>query len=238
MTKSMNKLDLKNIPQHVAIIMDGNRRWAKKQNLPTLKGHAQGIVSLEKVVEKCIQLGVKYLTVYALSTENIQERSPREVFGLFRILQQGYSTKIKKLMQNGVKVKVLGFEEGLPSQILKIIQEASNIQIDKPVMQLNIALNYGGRKEILSAVKNIINQKIPSNKINENLITDNLLTNGIPDPDLIIRTGGKVRISNFLIWQAVYAEWYFTEVLWPDFGEQDLKKALVWYQSQKRNFGK
>lgn len=233
-----NKLDLNNIPHHIAIIMDGNRRWAKERNLPALKGHQAGTEVLEQVVEECIKLGVKYLTIYALSTENLKERPKQEVFGLFRILQKGYATKIKKLMSNGVRVKILGFKDGLPAQILNIIQEISQSNLSEQKMQLNIAFNYGGRKEIIAAVKKLMEAGVAANKIDEKLISENLLTKDIPDPELVIRTGGKVRMSNFLNWQAAYSEWYFTQLFWPDFDGKQLQQAIYWYQEQQRNFGR
>src|SRR3989344_984194 len=196
-------LDEANIPQHIAIIMDGNRRWARKRSLPDIKGHEAGSGSLEKVVEAAEKLGIETITVYALSTENIKERAKREVFGLFNLMRQGYRTKIKKMMGNGVKVNILGELEGLPSAIKEIIKEGINI-----------------------------------NKINDEIVAKHLYTKGIPDPELVIRTGGRSRLSNFLLWQTAYSEGYFTKTLWPDFDGEALKRAIAWYQEQKRNFGR
>ncbi|OGE14750.1 di-trans,poly-cis-decaprenylcistransferase [Candidatus Daviesbacteria bacterium RIFCSPHIGHO2_12_FULL_37_11] len=231
-------LDEANIPQHIAIIMDGNRRWARKRSLPDIKGHEAGSGSLEKVVEAAEKLGIETITVYALSTENIKERAKREVFGLFNLMRQGYRTKIKKMMGNGVKVNILGELEGLPSAIKKIINQIRNTYIKNESIKLNIALNYGGKKELVEAIKDIIKEGININKINDEIVAKHLYTKGIPDPELVIRTGGRSRLSNFLLWQTAYSEVYFTKTLWPDFDGEALKRAIAWYQEQKRNFGR
>ena len=231
-------MDKLNTPQHVAIIMDGNRRWARQRGLPDLKGHEAGSEALEKVVEAAEELGIKTVTVYALSTENIRERAKREVLGLFNLMKRGYQTKLKKMMQNGVRVSVLGQLEGLPGTIKRIIEEIKKTYIKNESIKLNIALNYGGKKELVDAIKDLVKEGIDVGKINEAVIEKHLYTNGQPDPELVIRTGGKIRLSNFLLWQTAYSELYFTKVLWPDFNGSELKKAIVWYQNQKRNFGK
>lgn len=230
--------DDKNIPSHIAIIMDGNRRWARARNLPDLKGHEKGADTLEDIVEAAEKMGVDTITVYALSTENIKERAKREVLGLFDLMKAGYHGKLKKMMKEGVKVEVLGEEQGLPRTIKKIIEEIKKTHIKSESIKLNIALNYGGKKELLDAIKDIVKEGIDVNKINDELIEKHLYTNGQHDPDLVIRTGGRVRLSNFLLWQTAYSELYFTKVLWPDFTPEDLKRAVAWYQEQKRNFGK
>ncbi|MBI2334639.1 di-trans,poly-cis-decaprenylcistransferase [Candidatus Daviesbacteria bacterium] len=227
-----------NVPQHIAIIMDGNRRWARARHLPEIKGHEAGADTLENVVEAAEKMGVKTLTVYALSTENIKERAKREVWGLFNLMREGYRTKLKKMMQNGVKVNVLGELHGLPSVIKNIIMQIKKTYIKNESIKLNIALNYGGKNELIEAIKDLIKEGVDVNKINEQIIEKHLYTNGQPDPDLVIRTGGRVRLSNFLLWQTAYSELYFTNRLWPDFDRQELKKAISWYQDQKRNFGK
>lgn len=232
------KLDTDNIPKHIAIIMDGNRRWARNRNLPDIKGHQAGTDALEKIVEAAEKLGVKTITVYALSTENIKERATREVKGLFSLMRQGYHTKLKKMMKNGVRVNVLGELEGLPKTLQRIIEELKKTYIKNESIKLNIALNYGGKKELVEAIKDIVKEGISIDKINDELVSKHLYTNGQEDPDLVIRTGGRIRLSNFLLWQTAYSELYFTEKLWPDFGPDDLKEAIVWYQNQKRNFGK
>lgn len=231
-------MNTKNIPPHIAIIMDGNRRWARAHNLPEIKGHEAGADTLEKVVEAAAKIGVKTLTVYALSTENIKERAKREVWGLFNLMKEGYRTKLKKMMQNGVKVNVLGELHGLPSVIKNIIAQIKKTYIKNESIELNIALNYGGKTELLQAIKDLVKEGIDVHKINEQILEKHLYTNGQKDPDLVIRTGGKVRLSNFLLWQTAYSELYFTKTLWPDFDAKELKKAIIWYQAQKRNFGK
>lgn len=233
-----NGLDKNNIPKHIAIIMDGNRRWARKRGLADLKGHEAGVEALEKVVEEAEKLGVDTLTVYALSTENIKERAKREVIGLFNLMRMAYQNKLKKLMSNGVKISVLGELTGLPGMIRSLIGEIRKTYIKNESIKLNIALNYGGKKELVEAIKDLVKEGIEVDKINEKIIEKHLYTNGTPDPELVIRTGGRSRLSNFLLWQTAYSEFYFTKTLWPDFDEGELKKAIVWYQSQKRNFGR
>ncbi|MBI4036627.1 di-trans,poly-cis-decaprenylcistransferase [Candidatus Daviesbacteria bacterium] len=235
---STNGLDHKNIPQHIAIIMDGNRRWARKHHQADIKGHEAGADTLEKIVEAATKLGVKNVTVYALSTENIKERAKREVWGLFNLMREGYQTRLKKMMQNGVKVNVLGELQGLPQSIKRIIERIRKTYIKNESIKLNIALNYGGKKELLETIKDIIKEGVELDKVNERIVERHLYTNGQPDPELVIRTGGRIRLSNFLLWQTAYSELYFTNKLWPDFAAEDLKKAITWYQIQKRNFGK
>lgn len=233
------KLDPKDkIPQHIAIIMDGNRRWARQHGLAEIKGHEKGADTLEGVVEAAAKMGVKTLTVYALSTENITERAKREVGGLFRLILRSYQTKVKKMIERGVTISVLGELNGLPSSIRRIIEEVKKVYIKNEAIKLNIALNYGGKKELIEAVKDIVREGIDVKKINEETIDKHLYTNGQKPPSLVIRTGGYIRLSNFLLWQTAYSELYFTKVLWPDFSPEELKKAIKWYQLQQRNFGK
>ena len=227
-----------NIPQHIAIIMDGNRRWARKRGLPDIKGHEKGAEALEKIVEAAAKMGIGTLTVYALSTENIRERAKREILGLFKLIQTGYQTRLKKMMQNGVRVTFLGEVGGLPGTIKRIIDQIRKTYIKNESIKLNIALNYGGKKELLEVIKDIVKEGIDLKKINEKIIEKHLYTNGQPDPELVIRTGGRSRLSNFLLWQTAYSEFYFTKTLWPDFDSRELKKAIAWFQAQKRNFGK
>lgn len=231
-------LDQNNIPKHIAIIMDGNRRWARARGLPDIKGHEAGADALEKIVEEAEKMGVETLTVYALSTENIKERAKREVLGLFNLMRRGYHNKLKKMMQKGVKVTILGELEGLPQTITAIINQIKKTYISSEAIKLNIALNYGGKKELLEAIKDIVKAGVNIDKINETIIEKHLYTNGTPDPELVIRTGGRVRLSNFLLWQTAYSELYFTKTLWPDFDGGELKQAISWYSAQKRNFGK
>lgn len=232
----MNKSS--NIPSHIAIVMDGNRRWARANKLADIKGHEKGSEALEEIVNAAEALGVKTITVYALSTENIKERAKREVWGLFNLFRKGYHSRLKKMMEEGVSVTIIGELTGLPQTIKHIIDKIKKTHIKNESIKLNIALNYGGKKELVRAIKSIVKKGIEVDKINEELINRHLYTNGILDPELVIRTGGRVRLSNFLIWQTAYSELYFTKTLWPDFNESELKKAISWYQTQKRNFGK
>lgn len=227
-----------NIPQHIAIIMDGNRRWARGKGFPDIKGHEAGSEALEKIVDAAEELGIKTVTVYALSTENLKERAKREVFGLFNLFRTGYHTRLKKMMQRGIAVSILGEVNGLPRTIKYLIEQIRKTYIKNESIKLNIALNYGSKRELIAAIKDIVKKGVDIDKINEEIIERHLYTNGQPDPELVIRTGGRSRISNFLLWQTAYSEFYFTKTLWPDFDSKELKKAVFWYQEQKRNFGK
>lgn len=233
-----SKADKKNIPSHIAIIMDGNRRWARGKGLSDMKGHEKGAEILDQVVEAAEGFGVKTITVYALSTENIKERAKREILGLFNIFRKGYHSRLKKMMQRGVSVTVLGEMHGLPGTIKKLIDQVKKTYIKNESIKLNIALNYGGKKEIVEALKRMVKSGIEIDRLNEELLEKHLYTKGQPDPELVIRTGGRSRLSNFLLWQTAYSEFYFTTTLWPDFDAGELKKAIAWYQTQKRNFGK
>lgn len=232
------KKEQDNVPKHIAIIMDGNRRWARQRGLPVIKGHQAGADALEKIVEVAAGMGVKTITVYALSTENIKERTKREIAGLFNLIRNFFNTKIVKMMKNGVRVEVLGEGEGLPGFVKKAIEEVRKTFIKNESIKLNIALNYGGKRELIKAFKELIKKGIEVDKVNEEMINQHLYTRGEHDPDLVIRTGGRIRLSNFLLWQTAYSELYFTKVYWPDFDEKQFKKAIKWYQAQKRNFGK
>lgn len=232
------KPNSKNIPSHIAIIMDGNRRWAEENSLDKAEGHKKGADNVENIVKACADLGVKYVTFWALSTENLQERSKMEVLGLFNLLRKSFQNQFPRMIKEGVKIKVIGEEKGLPSDIKKIVNKLNKTLVKNPKIQLNIAFNYGGKREILNAIKKIIEEKIPSDKINQSVVEGYLYTSGIPDPELMIRTGGKKRLSGFLLWQSEYSELYFTDKYWPEFDEKELKKAIDWYSLQQRNFGK
>lgn len=234
----MDKLNKNNIPAHIAIIMDGNRRWARTRGLPDIKGHEKGADTLEEIVQASEKMGINTITVFALSTENIKERAKREVLGLFNLMRKGYHNKLTKMMEKGVRVTILGEVQGLPRTIKRIIDEIKKSYIKGESIKLNIALNYGGQKELVEAIKDIVKTGIDVGKINEKIVERHLYTNGQPDPELVIRTGGRIRLSNFLLWQTAYSELYFTKTLWPDFDARELKKAISWYQTQKRNFGK
>ena len=226
------------IPKHIGIIMDGNRRWAQARGLDINKGHEAGTKNLEKIVDHARDLGVKCLTVYTLSTENWRERSRKEVQGIFGLLLKVIQEKKREYQQKGIKLFVLGNFQAFPRKIARAIEEVLRIVLKHERMKVNLALNYGGRDEIVKAIKEIVRKKIPASQINEKLVAQHLYTEGQPDPDLVIRTGGQIRLSNFLLWQLSYAELYFTDTLWPDFGPQELDQAIKEYQRRKRNFGK
>ncbi len=231
-------IDLENVPKHIAIIMDGNRRWARSRGLADIEGHKAGADALEKIVEAAADMGIKTVTVYALSTENVKERAKREVKGLFDLMRTGYQSKLKRMMKNGVGVSVLGELEGLPKTIQYLINQIKKTYIKNESIRLNIALNYGGKREMIEAIKDMIKDGINVDQVSEETVNKYLYTQGQSDPELVIRTGGKIRLSNFLLWQTAYSELYFTTVYWPDFSPQELKKAIHWYQTQQRNFGK
>lgn len=222
------------LPKHVAIIMDGNRRWAKAQGSPLNKGHEAGVDALEAAVKSAADFGVKYLTVYALSTENLKGRSSLELRFLFSLIKKGIAQKLQNLDRNGVHVKFLGDLSPLPRQIRNSLKEMEKKLSRNEKIFLNIALNYSGRDEIINAVNKT---KRPLDKISLKDIENNLYTKDIPNPDIIIRTGGQKRLSNFLLWQSSYAELFFIDKMWPNFGRGDLRKILDEYANRVRNFG-
>ena len=226
------------IPSHIAIIMDGNRRWAKKRGLTATQGHEAGIKNLTKIVDHCEKLGIKTLTIYTLSTENWRRRAKKEVKGIFNLLIKLVKEKKKEYKKRGIKVAALGDITQFPERVRKAIEEITKIVIKNETMRVNLALNYGGRDEIVRAVQKIVKEGIEPQKINEEVIAEHLYTNGQRDPDLIIRPGGEQRLSNFLLWQMSYSEIYFTDVLWPDFTPQELNKALEEYAKRQRRYGK
>src|SRR4030042_2855637 len=231
-------LDKKNIPQHIGIIMDGNRRWAEKRGLRVSEGHEAGAKNLEKIIDHCLELEVKILTVYALSTENWRQRTKKEVKGIFDLILWAATKKKKDYEAKGIKLAVLGEFQAFPRKVVRALREILNIVKTHERLKVNLALNYGSRDEILKAVKKIIQEKIPPRKLDEKIFSHFLYTNGEPDPDLIIRTAGEVRVSNFLLWQMSYSALYFTDTLWPDFDEKELDKAIAEYQKRQRRFGK
>jgi len=232
------KLDPNNIPQHIGIIMDGNRRWAAKRGLTVNQGHEAGAKNLVKIVEHCLDLGVKTLTVYTLSTENWRKRAKEEVKGIFDLLVRMVKEKKEEYKKKGVKIAILGDFQAFPRKVVRAIKEILAIVKKHERLKVNLALNYGGRDEILRAVKKIIAEGVPPEKLTEENFSKFLYTNGEPDPDLIIRTGGELRLSNFLLWQMSYSELYFTDILWPDFTPEELDKAIADYQKRQRRFGK
>lgn len=236
--KKKIKLDLDNIPQHIGIIMDGNRRWAAARGLTINQGHEAGTKALVAIVDHCLELGVQTLTVYTLSTENWRKRAKEEVKGIFDLLVRIVKEKKQEYEQKGVKVAILGNFQAFPRKVVRAIQEILKIVKEHERLKVNLALNYGGRDEILRAVKKVVSDKIPPAKITEETFGRFLYTNGEPDPDLIIRTGGEIRLSNFLLWQMSYSELYFTDTLWPDFSPKKLDEAIAEYQARQRRFGR
>ena len=232
--------EIKKMPTHIAIIMDGNRRWAKQRNLDVRLGHKKGAETLENIVRYCNKIGIKYLTVYAFSTEN-WKRSKEEVGALMLLLQNYLDDFAKRADTENIKIQMLGSRKELSSGLLKSIDNAIKRTENNTGITFNVALNYGGRDEIVNAVKKISldvkENKIDLKDINEKLIADNLYTKNQPDPDLMIRTSGEIRTSNFLPWQLVYSEFYFTDKLWPDFTSDDLDKAIEEYNKRTRKFG-
>ena len=228
------------IPQHVAIILDGNGRWAKKRHMPRNFGHKAGADNLEQVIEDAWDLGIKYLTVYAFSTEN-WKRSVEEVTGLMTILRDFLRKSIDKSMKNNMRVRIIGERSRLDADIIDAIEKLEEATKDNTGIQFNVALNYGGRDEITRAVRSIAedvkNGKLDSSDITEELISSRLDTADIPDPDLLIRTSGELRISNFLPWQISYSEFYFCDTLWPDFNKQELQKAIDYFNGRERRYG-
>jgi len=229
-----------NIPKHVAIILDGNGRWAKKRNMPRNYGHVQGSKTVEQIIEDAYKMGIEYITVYAFSTEN-WKRSEDEVDALMKLLGKYLIDCIERSTKNNMKVRVIGDKTGLDSKLVERINELEEATKDATGLKFTIAINYGGRDEITRAVKNItmdiVNQKLQPEDITEELISARLDTAGLPDPDLMIRTSGEERLSNFLPWQLAYTEFYFTDVLWPDFDKEDLLKAIRYYNGRERRFG-
>jgi len=231
---------LKKIPTHVAIIMDGNGRWAKKRNMPRVKGHYEGMQTVKKITKYASKLGIQYLTLYAFSTEN-WARPKEEVSYLMDLPEKMFTSFMPELMENNVKVEVIGVVEKLPENTRKAVEDAIEQTKNNTGLKLIFALNYGSKDEIVTAVKRIAqgaaNNKYKVEEIDEQLISDNLFTKDTPDPDLLIRTSGEQRISNFLLWQIAYSEFIFTKVAWPDFVEAEFYKALLEYQSRDRRFG-
>lgn len=232
--------ELLNIPEHVAIIMDGNGRWAKKRLMPRNFGHKAGAKVVEQMCEDAYNLGVKYLTVYAFSTEN-WKRSVEEVTGIMNLLRNYLIDCIERASKNNMRVRVIGDRTALDKDIVEKIEELETITAKYDGLNFTIALNYGGRDELRRAVRDIAirvkSGEIAPDSIDESLISAHLDTSGIPDPDLLIRTSGELRLSNYLIWQLAYTEFYFTDVLWPDFTVEDLKEAIRYYNGRERRYG-
>ncbi|WP_442945379.1 isoprenyl transferase [Oceanirhabdus sp. W0125-5] len=228
------------IPSHIAIIMDGNGRWAKKRGLPRTLGHKAGVEAIREIVKECSKIGIEYLTFYAFSTEN-WKRPQDEVNGLMKLLVQYLKGEFKELDRNNVVINYIGNISKLPEICQEELIKAKNLTKNNTGLTLNLALNYGGRDEIVYSFKNILKAydqgEFSIEELNEEMISNNLYTKGIPDPELMIRTSGEERLSNFLIWQLAYSEFYFTDVLWPDFKKDDLYLALKTFERRDRRFG-
>jgi undecaprenyl diphosphate synthase len=224
------------IPQHIAIIMDGNGRWAKRRGLPRQAGHRQGAENLRRIVNACVEFGVKILTIYAFSTEN-WGRPESEIKGLMRIFARVLDQEIDDLNAQGVCLHHLGDLSGIEQKLQDKVRRAIEITKDNDTLILNVAFNYGGRAEILHATKMMLEDGVSPDDLDEELFSSYLFTAGLPDPDVVVRTSGELRISNFLIWQAAYAEYYPTPALWPDFGREELYGAIVAYNQRERRFG-
>ena len=233
-------INMQALPEHVAIIMDGNRRWAKKNNLSTPQGHKEGAENLKRIAKFANKIGIKHITVYAFSTEN-WKRTTEEVNALMNLFQSYLDDYSKRADSENIKVKIIGNRQGLSEKMQKSIEKCMERTKNNTGITFNIALNYGGRDEIIHAVKNIIekvqNKEINIEDITEQTISDNLYTANQPDPDLLIRTSGEIRLSNFLPWQLVYTEFLFVDKNWPDFNEKDLDDAIEVYRSRNRKFG-
>jgi len=228
---------LKKVPRHVGIIMDGNGRWAQARGLPRTAGHRAGTENLREIFQAAVDFGIEILTLYAFSTEN-WNRPPREVRALMRLLNRVIENELDELVESGVRIRHVGLLDGLSPMIVKKIQHAEEVSEENERLIVNVAFNYGGRAEIVQAAKQMIADGLSTDEVDEERFSDYLFTGDLPDPDLIIRTGGDVRLSNFLIWQSAYAELYFTPTLWPDFHREDLRKALISYQQRDRRFGR
>lgn len=236
MDSQKNDVAAQPAPHHLGIIMDGNGRWARARNLPRLAGHQAGVNNIRPVLEACVEFGIKVLTIYAFSTENWQ-RPPDEVSGLMRLLGLTIERQLNDLDRNGVRILHSGRMDGINQHLQKQIRHALEVTQHNERIILNVAFNYGGRAEILDGIRRVIQDGVNPNELTEELFSK-YLYHDLPDPDLVIRTGGEWRLSNFLIWQAAYAEYYTTPTFWPDFDRAELRKALVEYNRRERRFGR
>jgi len=230
-------IDPADLPRHVAIIMDGNRRWARTHDLPELEGHAAGVEAIRTLLRHAVRRGVPVMTLYAFSREN-WARSDDEVTGLFALLEQAIRSETAELRAQGVRIRLLGRLEELPPDTRRSIDEALAETAEGTRLLLNVAFNYAGRTELVDAFRRLAASGVASEEIDETAISEALYTAGLPDPDLVIRTGGEQRLSNFLIWQSAYAEFYFCEALWPDFGPAAFDEALLEFARRQRRFGR
>ncbi|MDO9121856.1 MAG: isoprenyl transferase [Anaerolineaceae bacterium] len=232
MSETQNK-----IPEHVAIIMDGNGRWAESRGLARFEGHKAGTENLRQIIKACVEFGVKHLTIYAFSTEN-WGRPKEEVNGLMTILETVIDRELNELNGEGVKIWHIGRLDAMPKRVRSKVEHAVQLTEKNDRLILNVAWNYGGRDEIVHAIQEIVRAGTSAEQVTEELVSQHMYTQCSPDPDLIIRTSGEMRLSNFLIWQSAYSEWYATATLWPDFNKEELQKAIDAYGQRKRRFGK
>jgi undecaprenyl diphosphate synthase len=237
MDKNNHEILVEQVPEHVAIIMDGNGRWALKRGLPRLAGHHAGTENLRRIIRACVEFNIKYLTIYAFSTEN-WGRPREEVDGLMRILEDVIDKELSELNEQGVQIRHLGRLDQLSPRLQKKVVQAVEATKQNSRLVLNVAFNYGGRDELVQAIQQMIRDGVPAEDISPELVNQYLYTAGVPDPDLIIRTSGELRISNFLIWQAAYSEWYVTPVFWPDFSREEFRKALDEFIQRDRRYGR
>ena len=237
MAETSSSVSLEKIPQHVAIIMDGNGRWALQRGLPRLAGHRAGTENLRRVIRSTVEFGIKYLTIYAFSTEN-WGRPAEEVQGLLGILQDVIDRELNELHKEGVQLRHIGRLERLSSNLQARVLKAIDLTKNNDRLILNIAWNYGGRDEIVCAIQKIIKDGIKPEDVTDSLVGQYMFTAGVPDPDLVIRTSGELRVSNFLIWQTAYSEWYVTPTYWPDFDKEEYRRALEAFAQRDRRFGK
>ncbi|HEX3044675.1 MAG TPA: isoprenyl transferase [Bacillota bacterium] len=228
------------VPSHIAIIMDGNGRWAQKRGLPRFVGHRTGLERVRDAVEVCLKVGVKHLTLYAFSTEN-WNRPAEEVGFLMNLFEESLGKEVAELHQNGVKIRFIGLKQELNSSLIRLMEEAETLTSGNTSLTLNIAINYGGRAELTAAMKGIARAvargELDPEQIGETDISNHLFTAGQPDPDLLIKPGREYRISNFLIWQMAYTEFYFSQLMWPEFGKEEILKAIDEYSKRERRFG-
>ena len=237
MSESPLNIPVDKIPRHVAVIMDGNGRWAISRGLPRLAGHKAGTENLRRIIRATAEFGIKYLTIYAFSTEN-WGRPTEEVQGLMGILQDVIDRELNELHQEGVQLRHIGRLERLDTKVQAKVLKAIELTRNNEKLVLNIAWNYGGRDEIVCAIQKIIKDGIAPEDITDELVSRYMFTAGVPDPDLVIRTSGELRVSNFLIWQVAYSEWYVTPTYWPDFDREEYRRALEAYANRDRRYGK
>lgn len=239
-TKQTTQLDRNHIPKHIAIVMDGNGRWAQKRGLPRLAGHNAGMEALKEIVKRSDVLGVKYLTVYAFSTEN-WKRPEEEVSGIFKLLIVYMKRELEELHRNNVRVKILGDYSRLPKESVAALETALEKTKNNTGLTFNIALNYGSRDEIMRAVRSLASEcaqgKLKAQELTEEMLQERLYTGEVPDPELIIRTSGELRLSNFLLWQSAYSEFVFTQVFWPEFTPEEYERCIAEFQGRKRRYG-